>query len=524
VRPSAPPPGRIALVGEFYRHRSFALGLGDGAGRLGLATCEGDYDILVMSDDDVRHAARLQSALQETGASVTTVDIRDRGFEALVFLFASYAGVVTTRFHGLVLAALARTPVLALDVPDGKKARLLGARGAEGSLLLDGGDVEQAIERLGEALGGRMEALPAEGVQELGLAAGVHRRALHELLGREFSEYALLGRHPRAAAGGRTRDEAADSVPLCWAASTPATQGYANLGDSLSAVMVAALAGRPVRHVNFDEAITKLVGVGSIGHAIRHGTAVVWGTGVSVRGGVLAQNVPLTRYDVRAIRGPISAQHFRDFGIAVPDVFGDPVWLLPSIVHEPVEPRYELGIIPHIREIARPHPDAPTRADSLRYVVDDAEKRGIAVINTWHESTWEGLLAKIRLIRSCRRIVSQSFHGLVIAEAYGIPTLNIRHVPGPPNGALRIDLRQACSTDPRVWEFYKAGGQSGFWMYNQRRDGRTDWDAVIRAIDARWEPFRFDAAPLVEAFPLPLAYQPLTERLADTRHLKTLRF
>ena len=137
--------------------------------------------------------------------------------------------------------------------------------------------------------------------------------------------------------------------------------------------MVAALSGRPVRHTAFDAAASKLVAVGSIGHAIKRGAAVVWGSGVSVRGGVLAQNAPLTRYDVRAVRGRISAQHYRDFGISVPDVYGDPAWLLPSIVHEPVEKKYELGVIPHIRDVADHHPEAPARADSLRYVVDKRE-------------------------------------------------------------------------------------------------------------------------------------------------------
>src|SRR5690606_20229867 len=133
---------------------------------------------------------------------------------------------------------------------------------------------------------------------------------------------------------------------------------------------------------------TKLAAVGSIGHAISRGTAVIWGTGVSIRGGLLAQNVPATRYDVRAIRGRISAQHYRDFGIPVPEVYGDPVWLLPSIVTEPVEKRYELGVIPHIRDVETHDPESPARVDSLRYVVPEVDTDSITVINTWHESTW----------------------------------------------------------------------------------------------------------------------------------------
>ena len=189
-----------------------------------------------------------------------------------------------------------------------------------------------------------------------------------------------------------------------------------------------------------------------------------------------------------------------------------------------MEKKYELGVIPHIRDVADHHPNAPARADSLRYFVDAADARDVAVINTWHEPTWEGLLAKINLIRSCKRIASQSFHGLVIAEAYGIPSLNFRYLVGADNGPVRVDLREGCKTDPRVWEFYEAGGGMDFHMYSQHRDARSDWQAVIRAIDDFWAPFRFDAAPLVEAFPLPLAYDPVHGRVPGFDNLKELRF
>jgi hypothetical protein len=264
--------------------------------------------------------------------------------------------------------------------------------------------------------------------------------------------------------------------------------------------------------------------VGSIGHAIRGGTAVVWGSGVSIRGGVLAQNVPHTQYDIRAIRGVISAQHFRDFGISVPEIYGDPVWMLPSIFNEPVEKKYELGVIPHIQDVEFAHPDAPARSDSLRYVVDPSEGRQIAVINTWHEPTLEGLLAKLRLILSCKRIVSQSFHGVVIAEAYGIPVLNFRNLPKTPGGLARIELNEACSTDPRIWEFYAGARRPHFHMYNQRRDAPSDWERIIRSIDSVWEPLAYDASALVESFPLPLAYDPLQSTAPTVSRLQSIAF
>jgi pyruvyltransferase len=266
------------------------------------------------------------------------------------------------------------------------------------------------------------------------------------------------------------------------------------------------------------------VAVGSIAHAIHGGEAVIWGSGVSIRGGLLAKNVPRTRYDVRAIRGPISAGHLRDFGIPVPEVYGDPVWLLPSIFQEKVEKRWELGVIPHIQDIDGFGPLARPPADSVRYRIDPAESASVTIINTWHDPTWEGICQTLRAILSCKRIVSQSFHGVVIAEAFGIPVLNYRQMPGVDNGALIVSLEEECSTDPRVWEFYRGGPRRDFPMYAQRREERTDWEAVIREVDRLWQPFRYDASALVESFPLPLAYDPLASRLPDPARLSGLKF
>jgi polysaccharide pyruvyl transferase WcaK-like protein len=538
VRPTTTPTPRFALVGELFRHVAFTEGLGDRKGSLGALVRDRELDVLVMSDDDVPHARRMCKALQEAGASAESVDLREQDFESLLFLFASYRGVITTRFHGLLFAALAGVPVLALDESEGKKARLLRDIGATGCLAVEGSP-EATVARLERALQGGIERVPPEKLQEVSAQAETHRLAARTLINMSMkggSTASLLVRSLwRNAVTRKSTDDdepltasslcEAGSVGLCWAHSTPHTEGRANLGDSLSAVMVGALSGRPVHNVPFQWPVAKLVAVGSIGHAIRDGLAVVWGSGVSIRGGVLARNARRTRYDVRAIRGPISAQHYRDFGISVPEVYGDPVWLLPSVFCEPVEKKYELGVIPHIQDVEGHLPDAPPKRDSLRYVVDGAGPDEIAVINTWHDPTMEGLLAKLRLIRSCKRIASQSFHGVVIAEAYGIPVLNFRYLVGErKNGALRIDLAQECTTDPRVWEFYRNGPRPWFAMYCQHREDRTDWEDVIRSIDTMWEPFEFDAAPLVESFPLPLAFNPLRERPRSLRHLDALRF
>ena len=324
----------------------------------------------------------------------------------------------------------------------------------------------------------------------------------------------------RAAADLREGPE----VPLCWAASTPRTGGHANLGDSLSAVVVAALADRPVRHVHFDADRTKLVAVGTIGDEICNGTAVVWGTGVSSSRDVFSTNAARTSYDVRAVRGPISARYYRKLGIEVPDVYGDPAWLLPTIIDEPAVERFALGVIPHLTEVSAPRSDAPTREGVLRYAVGSADSADVAVINTWHQSTWEGLLATVRLIRSCRRIVSRSFHGVVLAEAYGIPVLPFGEPAAAGNGVRQAALTEPGREDERMWEFYATGRRKSFPVYAQRKDQRTNWQAVMRAVDAHWQPHQYDPEPLVAAFPLLPAYDPLTQKALSLQHVQRLAF
>lgn len=549
VRPTQPQPPRLALAGELFDNLHFVEGLRDPAGPVAQAFAGREIDLLLMSNDDVVHMKRLAPILTRLGATPSIQDVRGLPFESLVHAFSGYQGLVTTRFHGLVMAMLCQVPVLALDGPDGKKARLLREVSRDAvRLLTTDVPLDKGLKRLAAALRGDMASVPAERVDALARRSSVHAQAIRHLLAawltpsqadalaEEEEEPAAephvvplpatpdCGRRFRVDGLVRNPADGGGSVALSWAASTPESLGFGNLGDSLSAVMVAALSGRRVHHVNFDRPETRLVAVGSIAHAIHGGEAVIWGSGVSVRGGVLARNVPRTHYDVRAIRGPISARHLRDCGVAVPDIYGDPVWLLPTIFNEPVEKRYELGVIPHIQDIDGFGPEARPPADSLRYHIDPADAGAITVINTWHAPTWEGLVENLRKILACKRIVSQSFHGVVIAEAYGIPVLNFRQMVAVENGPLTISLEEDCNTDPRVWEFYRGGPRGRFEMYAQRRAERTDWEAVIKAIDERWEPFRYDAGALVDSFPLPLAYDPLSSRIGNLDRLRALRF
>lgn len=303
------------------------------------------------------------------------------------------------------------------------------------------------------------------------------------------------------------------SIPLSWAATTRETP-HANLGDTLSALIVAGMAGVTVRRAGFDQPIERMVAVGTIGHNQRNGVLHFWGTGVDaernpvdplVRGYVRPAD---TDFNVHALRGPNSARTLRAAGIEVPDIFGDPVWMLPRFwPMKEVEKTHDLGVILHITELEERTPEASAKLSLRRYHVPDAFKDRIRLINTHCPPTAEAMRAKVAEIVSCRAIVSTSLHGLVIAETYGIPCAWFATY-GDGEGRM-LDLgNPQHQIDHRMRDFYSGVGRTTLSSYCLDRSKPTDWGAVLSWVHGKWRPLSYDDRPLIRAFPLPLAVSP----------------
>lgn len=143
--------------------------------------------------------------------------------------------------------------------------------------------------------------------------------------------------------------------------------------------------------------------VGSILQSANKKT-IVWGSGL-----ITDKEFPKEKpQKICAVRGPLSRQVLINNGISCPEVYGDPILLMPKFYSpRSVERKYKLGIIPHIfdednslvQEFIRANPY--TKLISMKNYAD-----------------WRCVIDDIY---SCEMIISSSLHGIILSDAYNVP-------------------------------------------------------------------------------------------------------
>ncbi len=170
-----------------------------------------------------------------------------------------------------------------------------------------------------------------------------------------------------------------------------------NFGDLLSPWLIAKMTGREV--VFADRKRPHYVALGSILNRA-NAQSLVWGSGSFGTEGLPPHN---GRATYSAVRGPLSRARLLAMGVSCPPVYGDPALLAPAYFAPEVKKTHEYGIVARWSE--RRWHEAEIGPDIK--VID--------LGTTDVEGTIEAML-------SCRRIVTGSLHGLVLADAYGIPS------------------------------------------------------------------------------------------------------
>lgn len=190
-------------------------------------------------------------------------------------------------------------------------------------------------------------------------------------------------------------------VPLVWWPNQP------NFGDLLSPWLFEKMTGKPVVRARRDE--VAYVSIGSVLKRVTPG-ALVWGTGSFGN-----EQDPQIELDATyfAVRGPLTRARLLDLGAKVKPVYGDPALLAP-LYHWPEVPKtHEIGVV--------------VRWSEHKWKTANVGP-GVRLIDLGTDRVEETLDA----ILACKRIVSSSLHGLVVADAYGIPAAWLES--GTPNG------------------------------------------------------------------------------------------
>lgn len=134
--------------------------------------------------------------------------------------------------------------------------------------------------------------------------------------------------------------------------------------------------------------------------------SIVWGTGC-IDKGMIGQKPS----KVYAVRGPLTREELIKKGIECPEVYGDPALLYPRFYNPTVEKKYKWGIIPHYIEF---------ESSRDREVLKNLEKQGIRIIDIC-----SGEKEFINELLEVENVLSSSLHGLIMADAYGIPNARV---------------------------------------------------------------------------------------------------
>jgi pyruvyltransferase len=229
-----------------------------------------------------------------------------------------------------------------------------------------------------------------------------------------------------------------------------------NFGDLLGPWIVA----RICKTLNLGRAVSnrdRLLTVGSLISAVAREGDIVWGSGI--HGNLLPLDNPLPNLDVRAVRGPLTAAVLRESGITVPDVYGDPALLVPHLWSDS-----ELGIQRQTGGIVV----VPNYYDLVGAPSSALNPRGDVV-------------ERIRTIASAERVIASSLHGIIIAEAYGVPV---------------VPVASASQRRFKYEDYFRGTGRG---LPPIASDWKSAFDAAATSPIKDW-----DAKALLQAFPTEL--------------------
>lgn len=197
----------------------------------------------------------------------------------------------------------------------------------------------------------------------------------------------------------------------------------ANAGDIINEILINRLFGVKIKEADFDT--SDMIAIGSLMERIVHGASTydkireiqnkadkervinVWGTGFLKAFEDYSDMEFIRPVNICAVRGELTKESIEKIiNQSLDCVTADPGILAPLLLKKLPEKKYSLGIIPHVveREIDEYKKIEERQPGS---VIIDLTENPIDVLNK---------------IAACETVISTSLHGLIFADALGIPS------------------------------------------------------------------------------------------------------
>lgn len=196
--------------------------------------------------------------------------------------------------------------------------------------------------------------------------------------------------------------------------------GDRNFGDILNPILLKALTGKSILNVSARYYQKEhLLAIGSILDRATS-NSIVWGSGF-----ISEQSVFLEKPKrIYAVRGPKTRDKLIDIGIDCPEIYGDPALLMPY-VYQPkknIDKKYKVGIIPHIVDKDNAWLKQFSSCDDIK-IIDIQNPNPFKVIDS---------------ILECEKVISSSLHGIIVSDAYNIPSIWVKFSNNLQGGSFKF--------------------------------------------------------------------------------------
>ena len=214
------------------------------------------------------------------------------------------------------------------------------------------------------------------------------------------------------------------------------------LGDDLSLIIVKSMLEK--KGLSLDSPINGKKHLYAIGSIISMGyqNATIWGSGILqemswIR--KLFHHYPFRRLDIRAVRGPQTRDLLLSLGHKCPEVYGDPGLLLPYFyMPKNILKDKDYIFIPHFSK-------------ENAYLSKYGSNHIVSMITSDYKKVVDNICAS-------KKVISSSLHGIILAEAYGVPAILLRDREASKDfkyidyyrSTLRPDYSYACSLEQAI--------------------------------------------------------------------------